>query len=120
MQHNNDSPPAYKGKLLAGCLLSAIAVVCWNMMPLILGSAADNFSLNDQQLGLLGSALLGGWLAATIPAYLYMHKINRKWVILVGAVLSSAGFLVSQFVNTVNHLYLSWSLGGLALPSFTV
>ena len=81
-------------------------------MPLILGSAADHFSLSAQQLGLLGSSLLGGWLVATMPAYFCMHKINRKWVVLSGATLSFAGFLVSQFVSTVSYLNLSWSVAG--------
>ena len=81
-------------------------------MPVIIGAAADTFELDSRQLGLLGSSLLAGWLIATIPAFFFMHKADRRVAIIAGACLAATGFVISQFFETVNVLYLTWGIAG--------
>ena len=112
---NNKNDKASTGAIVTACMLSLIGIACWNLLPVTLGSAADTFLLNDQQMGLLGSSLLTGWVLATVPAFFYMHKIDRKWVTTIGALLAALGSTAAQFVDTVSLLYLTWAFAGFGM-----
>ena len=106
---------ATSSAILSASILSAIGIACWNLLPVTLGAAADSYSLSDQQLGLLGSSLLSGWLIATLPAFFYMHLINRKWVTVLGVFLAAAGSIVSVFFDSILVLYVSWATAGFGM-----
>ena len=112
---NNNNGRATVGAILAASILSAIGIACWNLLPVTLGAAADTYSLSDQQMGLLGSSLLAGWLLATVPAFFYMHKVNRRWVTLVGAVVAAAGSIGSLLTTVINWVYLAWMVAGFGM-----
>ena len=112
---NKSANNATAGAIFSASILSAIGIASWNLLPVTLGSAADSYSLNDQQLGLLGSSLLSGWLIATIPAFFYLHLINRKWVTVSGAFLAAAGSIISVFSESIIVLYLSWAMAGFGM-----
>ncbi len=112
---NSSVAKATPGAILSAAILSAIGIACWNLLPVTLGSAADAYSLSDQQLGLLGSSLLTGWLIATVPAFFYMHLLNRKWVTVFGVILAAAGSIVSIFFESIAVLYLSWAIAGFGM-----
>ena len=103
------------GAILTASILSAIGIACWNLLPVTLGSAADSYSLNDQQLGLLASSLLTGWLIASVLAFFFMHKIDRRWAITIGACLAAIGSITSQFTDAISLLYLTWSIAGFGM-----
>lgn len=112
---NSSDKSATSSAILSASILSAIGIACWNLLPVTLGAAADSYSLSDQQLGLLGSSLLTGWLIATIPAFFYMHLINRKWVTVFGVFLAAAGSIVSVFFDSILVLYISWATAGFGM-----
>jgi predicted MFS family arabinose efflux permease len=111
IKNNNAST----GAIVTACMLSAIGIACWNLLPVTLGSAADAYLLKDQQIGLLGSSLLTGWVLATVPAFFYMHTMDRKWVTIIGALVAALGSAASQFVDTVSLLYLTWGFAGFGM-----
>jgi MFS family permease len=112
---NNKNDKATTGAIVTACMLSAIGIACWNLLPVTLGSAADAYLLKDQQIGLLGSSLLTGWVLATVPAFFYMHKMDRKWVTTIGALVAALGSTASQFVEAVSLLYLTWGFAGFGM-----
>ena len=65
--------------MVAACLLSAAGALFVNIMPIFLGSAAEQMSLNDQQIGLLGSAYLAGFaiVAAASPFWIIRFNWQR-------------------------------------------
>ena len=112
---NSSVANATTGAILSAAILSAIGIACWNLLPVTLGAAADSYSLSDQQLGLLGSSLLTGWLIATVPAFFYMKSINRRWVTVFGVSLAASGSIVSVFLDSILVLYISWAIAGFGM-----
>ena len=106
---------ATTGAIWTACILSAIGIACWNLLPVTLGSAADSYLLSDQQIGLLASSLLTGWLIATVVAFFFMQKFDRRWVTALGACLAAIGSIASQFGDGLGLLYLTWGLAGFGM-----
>jgi len=111
----NPSDNSSMGAILIACLFSAIGIACWNVMPVVISAAAEKFSLNAQQMGLLGSSLLGGWLIAAIACFMFMHQINRRWVISVGALFAIIGMWSSNYVDSTGLLFLTWGIAGFGM-----
>jgi len=101
------------GAALTACLLSAIGISCWNLMPVILGAAADAHALDDQALGLLGSTLLGGWLFATVVSFYRLPVVSRHLALTVGAALAASGFALALLTNHLWGLYAAWGVAGM-------
>jgi MFS family permease len=106
---------ATSAAIWTACVLSAVGIACWNLMPVTLGSAADAYSLSDQQLGLLASSLLTGWLIATVLAFFFMHKIDRRWVTANGACVAALASIASQFGDGLSLLYMTWGIAGFGI-----
>lgn len=110
---DSSRPVGPVGAALTACLLSAIGISCWNLMPVILGAAADAHDLDDQRLGLLGSTLLGGWLCATVAAFFLLPTVSRHLALAAGVGLAASGFLVSLLTGQLWGLYAAWAVAGL-------
>lgn len=61
--------------IFAACILSAAGALVFNAFPLFLGNIAGEFGFNDEQLGLLGSAYLGGFALIALFAPLWMSRL---------------------------------------------
>lgn len=102
-----------KSILIAGCALSALYALVFNLLPINIGSAAEAFSLTYPQMGALGSLTLGGWVIGSIIAFALLNRMNWKQICTIGAVLASAGFIASAQVTEISHLNITWFIAGL-------
>ena len=103
--------------LLTACILSALFALPFNLLPIVLGSAADYFSLNTQQTGLLGSSLTGGWVLGTGLAFWLMRFIGWRSLAVSGIAVAVMGYLLSLLTGDVKLLYLGWAMAGLGSPA---
>jgi len=72
-------------------VLGAVGAVVFNILPLFLGAASDSFDLNDSQLGLLGSAYLGGYAIMIAAGFFWVDR--WPWRRTLAAALLAAGGL---------------------------
>jgi len=78
-------PVAYRQPtrvLAAASLVSAAAALLFNVMPALLTAAASRFSLNDGQIGIVGSSYLAGFALVAVFSNQWIRRLN--WRALVG------------------------------------
>lgn len=104
---------------IVASLLAGIANLPFNVMPLILGVAADAFHLIPTQMGLLGAAMLMGWVGGTLFSFFALHRLNWRFAALGGVGLITLGLQASLHVQGVIALDTCWFVLGLgaALPT---
>ena len=97
--------------IVAAGFISAIGGFPFNTMPVMLGSLADTFSLGSQQLGLVGSSALGGFVAGSVLASLWIERVNWKLAAVAGAAVTALGYLFTAKVSG-EFLYAIWFVVG--------
>ena len=108
--------------ILIGSFVAGICNTPFNVMPMILGSAADGFNLSPQQTGLLGGATLMGWVAGTALCFFILKKANWRHVSIIGLLVASTGVHLSLVSDSVGLIYLAWFILGVgcSLPTCVV
>ena len=104
---------SFRKLIVAGCLASALFALPFNLMPVLLGSLADKFSMNPQEIGVLGSSLVFGWLCGSTSTYFLAARFNWRIIVAAGMSLTILGYLVSNVVADLRFLNLSWFVAGL-------
>ena len=108
----NDVLRKGRSLIVAGCVLSALFALPFNLLPILLGSLADTYSLAAEQIGLLGSALTTGWLAGSITTFILMPRLSRRVLASAGISLTIAGYLLSNVAGSLTLLDATWFLVG--------
>ncbi len=104
-------------RVAAGAIFMGAGGLLFNVLPLLLGAAADSLQFENQMLGYLGSSFLVGFagIPATLP--LWLHRVNRSRLAVVAAVLLIAslatGALLSSFRELLLALFLAGTGGGI-------
>jgi predicted MFS family arabinose efflux permease len=88
--------------------------------PVIGGTLTREFGLTSTQLGLLFSLELGAFSLATVPAYLWLRRVDLCTASYLGAAGVVIGNLVSGFIDSYPWLVLVRVLTALAAGSITV
>jgi predicted MFS family arabinose efflux permease len=104
---------------IIACLIAGITNIPFNVMPMILGVAADSFGMSASQIGLLGGATLAGWVAGTALSFLVMRKVDWRVCALVGTAITVLALLASLELRGAEVLYACWFIVGLgaAIPT---
>ena len=98
--------------IVAGCLMSALFALPFNLMPVLLGSLADKFDMNPREIGVLGSSLVFGWLCGSSATYFLAHRFDWRIVVSAGMSLTIVGYLLSDIVSDLRLLNATWFLAG--------
>ena len=103
-------------------IIGGVSNIPFNIMPVILGSAADHYDLIPREIGLLGGITLLGWVTGTLICFLVLIKTDWRWLSGAGFLLAAAGVQLSLFSESTSLLYLAWfTLGfGCSLPTCIV
>lgn len=104
---------------ILACLVSGIANIPFNVMPMILGTAADAFGLVPAEIGLLGGATLLGWVGGTALCFFILHRVSWRMVALAGSATAVIALQASLHLPGLPALYLCWFILGLgaSLPT---
>ncbi|ABE58546.1 hypothetical protein [Chromohalobacter israelensis] len=89
-------------------------------MPLMVGAWADFLHFDEQQVGWLASADLGGMFLASLATAALVSRLNRRHLALFGILVAIAGFLLARELGygAVMLLGAAGSLAALCLYAF--
>lgn len=96
-------------------IISALVVLYWQFMPVVLGSVAESRGYTESELGFLASAYAGGLFLTTLSGVFWIRKYDWRKLIRAGSLVSAVAFVVPIFFESYGLLlscHLLASLGG--------
>ncbi|OLT13548.1 MFS transporter [Kocuria sp. CNJ-770] len=99
---------------------SAVLYTVLLTAPVVAGKLAEQFALTPVQVGALFSAELGAFSLATIPAYLWLRRLNLRTATYLFTAVVVLGNLISGFLDDFGWLVAARVVTSLAAGSITV
>lgn len=103
--------------------ISAYSAVLYTVLltaPVLAGKLTEQFALTPVQVGALFSAELGAFSLATIPAYLWLKRLNLRTATYLFTAVVVVGNLISGFLDDFGWLVAARVMTSLAAGSITV
>jgi predicted MFS family arabinose efflux permease len=101
-------------------VFSAVLYMVLLIAPVIAGKLVQQFGLTPSQVGMLFSCELGAFSLATVPAYLWLRRVNLNTASYVFTFVAIAGNIVSGFLDSFALLVAARVITSLAAGSITV
>ena len=111
--------------LIAVVGTGASAAMIFNILPVFLGKAAENYALSDSAAGWLGTIYLAGFGLSSVSASFWLQRVNRR-TLAVGIYAAAAPLLLlgstldSYFLFAVLLFAIGCTLGTLYALSFVL
>lgn len=99
--------------LTAACILSAAGALVFNAFPLFLTALAEQFALNDEQLGILGSAYLSGFALVALFSVIWMSRVSWRRTGWLAYAMIAAGVVGFSLAESVSHLITAMIILGI-------
>lgn len=109
--HAVDRPHA----LAAAVFLTGIGALGFNVLPLLIGAAADVFGSDERRLGILGSVFISGKTLMYIALIILARRVNWRITCSVLCVAQIFAFLVTTKVHGFTPVAISLFVGGFCL-----
>lgn len=101
-------------------VFSAVLYTVLLIAPVIAGKLVEQFGLTPVQVGTLFSLELGAFSLATVPAYLWLRRMNLRTASYLFTAIVIAGNVVSGFMDDFGLLVAARVVTSLAAGSITV
>lgn len=101
-------------------VFSAVLYTVLLIAPVIAGKLVQQLDLTPVQVGTLFSLELGAFSLATVPAYLWLRRMNLRTATYLFTVIVITGNMVSGFLDDYGLLLVARVLTSLAAGSITV
>ncbi|WP_331726330.1 MFS transporter [Streptomyces sp. NBC_00470] len=112
---------AGRGAYVYISVFSAALYTVLLIAPVVTGRLADEYGLSTTQLGLLSGAEMGAFSLASLPAYLWLRRINLRTATYIGVAGIVVGDVASGFVTDSFGWLLAFRvITSLAAGSITV
>lgn len=108
---NSDDHINRPSALLASTLFIGIAFLVYNMLPIILKSAADTLGINEQQIGYLGSVYMAGSAISNIVAVFWVRRLNWRFTVLATSLIAAVSYSLAAAADFTALLFLFLMLG---------
>jgi predicted MFS family arabinose efflux permease len=99
---------------------SAVLYTVLLTAPVVAGKLVEQFGVTPVQVGGLFSAELGAFSLATVPAYLWLRRLNLRTATYVFTGIVIAGNIISGFLDDFGWLLAARVITSLAAGSITV
>lgn len=109
-----------KGTYTYITVFSAVLYTVLLIAPVIAGKLIEQFALTPVQVGTLFSLELGAFSLATVPAYLWLRRMNLRTASYLFTAVVIAGNVVSGFLDDFGLLMIARVMTSLAAGSITV
>lgn len=109
-----------KGTYAYIAVFSAVLYTVLLIAPVIAGKLVEQFGLTPVQVGTLFSLELGAFSLATVPAYLWLRRMNLRTATYIFTAIVISGNVVSGFVDDFGFLMITRVVTSLAAGSITV
>ena len=111
--NNNSFTKDQPRSLFAAVSFSAVAIIIFNALPVIMGVASDALALSAEQMGVMASAELGGIGLTSVSGLFWIRKLPWRRAVLFGTLALAAGNVLSIFAETASTLIALRFLTGL-------
>ncbi|HJV98789.1 MAG TPA: MFS transporter [Arthrobacter sp.] len=101
-------------------VFSAVLYSVLLIAPVIAGKLVEQFGLTPVQVGTLFSLELGSFSLATVPAYLWLRRMNLRTASYLFTAIVIAGNIASGFLDDFGYLVAARVVTSLAAGSITV
>ena len=101
--------------IAAGISVYISGAFVYNILPAMVGAAADTLGLTAQQVGFLASAPVGGAVATRIASLFWIRKVNWRVAAFVGLVSLALGNLVAGQMQTYESLVVARCFCGVGM-----
>ena len=105
-----NSPPV----IAVAAILTAVGIVFFNAMPLVLGTAAEQLGFDNQQIGFIASSYMAGFTLMSVALIILARRLNWRLSCAVFAVLQVVSFVVSTRLDSLSALLIVLFFAGLA------
>ncbi|MCR8923084.1 MFS transporter [Dasania sp. GY-MA-18] len=106
--HSTNETSLFRPRAIAAALwLNLIGSLMVLIQPVIIGASANQFSLNNQQLGYFSAALLLLYSLSSTSALFWVRRYNWQY----SAAISLALFIIGCFIGFSSQLYISKLIG---------
>ncbi len=99
---------------VAAIAINVICITYYNIMPLVLGGAAESRGLHESQLGFAAAAFMGGLALINFAGFAWLRRYDWRMLVLGGNVLASIAFFVPVFYFSVTAWIVCNLLAGAA------
>jgi len=98
--------------LFAGIMAGSAGMMPFNLLPILLGAAADELGLDASQVGLLGAIYLVGYSGMNLGQVAWVRRLNWRVVVAASAAVACAGLLAADWAGSMASLGLCLLIAG--------
>jgi len=99
---------------IAAIAINVICITYYNIMPLVLGGAAESRGLLENQLGFAAAAFMGGLALINFAGFAWLRRFDWRMLVLVGNALATLAFITPIFYFSAGAWILCNLLAGAA------
>lgn len=99
---------------IAAIAINVICITYYNIMPLVLGGAAESRGLIENHLGFAAAAFMGGLALINFAGFAWLRRFDWRHLVLGGSALATLAFAVPIFYFSTNTWILCNFLAGAA------
>ncbi len=110
--------PLYRQPLktfVSACTVSSVGGLLFNIMPALLGSAAERFSLNDAEVGIVGSTMLAGFALVAATSRQWINRFDWRALCVAGTGLAVVSLALCALIQTYAPLLGALFVTGMGL-----
>lgn len=100
------------GPIVAAIAVSVIGALFYNLLPMVLGTAQDYRQLDNQQIGLIGSAFYAGYTLVVISAFFWIRRINWRLIAYIAMPIAALGMYLGSLSSSYPLLLISVFIAG--------
>lgn len=98
--------------LMAACVVTSMGALVFNAFPLFLSATADQFGMNPEQLGLLGTTYLLGFAVVALFAPVWMKRLDWKLLSVASLILIVLSLAAQLFTGDLTLIYTTMGAMG--------
>lgn len=99
---------------IAAITINVICITYYNIMPLVLGGAAESRGLLENQLGFAAAAFMGGLALINFAGFAWLRRFDWRVLVLTGNALATLAFIAPVFYFSAGAWILCNLLAGAA------
>ena len=99
---------------IAAITINVICITYYNIMPLVLGGAAESRGLLENQLGFAAAAFMGGLALINFAGFAWLRRFDWRVLVLIGNALATLAFIAPIFYFSAGAWILCNLLAGAA------
>lgn len=100
--------------IAVAAILTAVGIVFFNAMPLVLGTAAEQLGFDNQQIGFIASSYMAGFTLMSVVLIILARRLNWRLSCVAFAVLQVVSFVVATQLDGLSALLTVLFFAGLA------